>query len=191
MRGALDIHRELLAADVPHEVVRLRGTVVGADDLPGVLGLDPQECVTVRCYVTEVGFVAAAVPAGTLPEPAALLAAVDARTLRVATADEINLATDYAAGLVSPFGLPSSTVLLADAALLGQDVVYCPVGEGGVALGIPVAHLLTVTGARVVPLTPLRLPRQPEVRQGVDLSGPDVDLRDRRPPGRPAGDRRR
>ena len=159
MRGALDVHRELLARDVPHEVVRLRGTsVADADDLPRALGLDPGCCVAVRVYVTDVGTVAVLVSAGEVPQPAALLDAVGARTLRPATADEVNAATDYAAGLVSPVCLPAEVLLVADEALRAPEVLYCPVGEAGVALGIRSADLLAATGARVVALSALPLP---------------------------------
>ena len=159
MRGALDVHRELLARDVPHEVVRLRGTVAAdADDLPRALDVEPAACVAVRCYVTDLGLVAAVVSAGVVPEPRALLDAVGARTLRSATADEVNAGTEYAAGLVSPVALPADVLLVADAALTTREVVYAPVGEGGVALGIRATDLLRAVGARVAVLSALPLP---------------------------------
>jgi len=159
VRGALDVSRDLLARDVPHEVVRLRGTAAAdADDLPRALDLPPASCVAVRVYVTDVGTAAVLVQAGGVPQPAALLEALGARTLRPATADEVNAATDYAAGLVSPVCLPEDVLLVADEALRGPGVLYCPVGEGGVALGIRSADLLAATGARVVALSALPLP---------------------------------
>jgi prolyl-tRNA editing enzyme YbaK/EbsC (Cys-tRNA(Pro) deacylase) len=160
VRAALDIHRELLSLDVPHEVVRLRSGVVNADDLPAALDLEPTSCVAMRCYVTDLGFAAVAVHAGVIPDPAAVLTALGARTLRAADADEISTATDFAAGLVSPLGLPPGMTLLADVALAARDVVYCPAGEAGVALGIRSEHLLATTGARTAALSPLPLPRQ-------------------------------
>ncbi|GAC1499811.1 MAG: hypothetical protein NVS2B15_22400 [Pseudarthrobacter sp.] len=45
------------------------------------------------------------VQAGVVPDPAAVLDALGARTLRAAAADEVNAATDYAATLVSPVPL--------------------------------------------------------------------------------------
>nr|MDP9497089.1 YbaK/EbsC family protein [Actinomycetota bacterium] len=165
MKGALDVHRALLARDVPHEIVRLRGTTVAtADDLPRALGVETASCVAVRCYVTDVGVVAALVAADRLPEPAALLDAVGGRTLRAATADEVNAATDYTAGLVSPVCLPSEVRLVADAGLAVREVVYCPVGESGVVLGVRTADLLAVTGAQAVPLSRLPVPRSGGVR---------------------------
>ena len=155
MKGALDVHRELLARDVPHEVVRLRSSVAIADDLPRALDVPRTSCVAVRCYVTDVGPVAVAVHAGVVPDPAAVLDALGARTLRAASADEVNAATDYAAGLVSPVCLPPEVPLLADAALGATDVVYCPLGEGGVALGIRTRDLLVASRARVGSLSSL------------------------------------
>lgn len=186
MRGALDVHRELLASDVPHEVVRLRGAVVvNADDLPAALDVPAGSCVALRCYVTDGGFVAVAVRAGVVPDPRAVLDALGARTLRAATADEVNAATDYAAGLVSPLCLPPGVTLLADAALCAADVLYCPVGEGGVALGIRTADLLSASGAQVEQLSALPHPRPEQApwADGARVLDLDARSRGRRPRG--------
>ena len=156
VKGALDVHRELLARDVPHEMVRLRSRATSADDLPRLLDL-PHGCVAVRCYevVRDRGtsFAAVLVPAGRLPQPAALLDALGARSVRPARPDAVNAATDYAAGLVSPICLPPAVELLADAALGDSDVSYCAVGESEVVLGIRTRDLLVTTGARAASLT--------------------------------------
>jgi len=172
------VHRELLARDVPHEIVRVRGAVVVcADDLPDALDVAPTSCLAVRCYVTDLGLVAVVVHAGVVPDPTAVLDALGARTLRPATPDEVNAATDYAAGLVSPVGLPAELPLLADSALSNAGVVYCPVGEGGVVLGIGVADLLLAIGAQLAVLSVLPLPREDPGPWGggarvIDLDGP-------------------
>lgn len=156
MKGALDVHRELLAHDIPHEMVRLPSRAVTADDLPRLLGL-PVGCVTVRCYevsrASGSSFAAVLVPSGRVPEPAALLDALDAHAVRPAGADAVNAKTDYAAGLVGPLCLPADVELLADSALGDSDVCYCAVGEGEVVLGIRTRDLLVSTGARVATLT--------------------------------------
>lgn len=174
MKGALDVHRELLARDVPHEVVRLRRPVVSADDLPAALGLDPAVCVALRCYVDRHRTAAVMVHAGATPEPSALLDALGADALRPATAAEVNAATDYAAGLVSPICLPPEVELLADSALGAADVLYTAAGEGGVALAIRTRDLLVTTGARVATLTVG--PLAPAERTGWDgvVDGADV-----------------
>lgn len=156
VKGALDVHRELLARDVPHEMVRLRARATTADDLPRLLGLT-HGCVAVRCY--EVSrrsgpvFAAVLVPAGRLPQPGALLEALDAESLRAARPDAVNAATDYAHGLVGPVCLPPEVELLADSALGRSDVSYCAVGEGQVVLGIRTRDLLVATRARATSLT--------------------------------------
>jgi prolyl-tRNA editing enzyme YbaK/EbsC (Cys-tRNA(Pro) deacylase) len=158
VKSALDVHRALLAADVPHEMVRLRVPVTGADDLPRTLGVSRNACVVVRCYcVTRQDgtkqLCAVMVRTGDTPDPASLLEALDAASVRSATGAEVNAATDYASGLVSPICLPDDVLLLADAALGGVEVLYAPTGEGGVALAIRTRDLLVASGALVTNLT--------------------------------------
>ena len=158
MKSALDVHRALLAAGVAHEMVRVRGSVQCADDLPVGLGVDQACCVAVRCYVASYddgreAFTAVLVRAGDTPDPASLLDALQAVAVRTATDGEVNLATDYAAPLVCPVGLDERVVLLADAALGSTDVLYTPTGESGVALGIRTRDLLVAAGARATALT--------------------------------------
>lgn len=172
MKSALDVHRELLAAGVAHEMVRVRGSVLGADDLPRALGTDRDACVAVRCYLAcfegaREQFVAVMVRAGDIPDPASLLDALQATSVRPATAAEVNAATDYAAPLVCPIGLDERVLLLADAALGGSDVLYAPTGESGVALGIRTRDLLVAAGARVTTLT--ARPLAAAERSGWDL----------------------
>jgi len=189
VRGALDVHRELLARGVPHEIVRLRGTpAADADDLPRALDVEPSACVAVRCYATDLGLVAVVVSAGVVPDPRALLDAVGARTLRPATPDEVNAATEYAAGLVSPVALPDGVLLVADAALTARGVVYCPVGESGVALGIRTADLLQAVGARVAALSALPMPPAGRAPWSGGARVIDLDRRaEQRGPRRTAG----
>ena len=174
MKSALDVHGELLAAGVPHEMVRLRTPAVSADDLPRGLDVDPDVCVAVRCYVAtdESGseqFVAVLVRSGDLPDPGSLLTALDAAAVRAATADEVNAATDFSAPLVAPIALGPRVQLLADAALGATDVLYAPTGESGVALGIRTRDLLVAAGARVTTLTARRA--APEEQPGWDRAG--------------------
>jgi Cys-tRNA(Pro)/Cys-tRNA(Cys) deacylase len=156
VRGALDVHRELLARDVPHEVVRLPTRLASVDDLPAALGLDAG-CVAVRCYLVErdgrSSFAAVLVPAGAVPGPAALLDALSARSVRPARPEQVNAATDYAAGLVCPIGLPPGVEVLVDAALEQAATSYCALGEGGVALGIRTRDLLELVAAPTATLT--------------------------------------
>lgn len=154
MLTALDVHRELLGREVPHEIVRLPGTSVArAADLPAALDVPAGCCVAVAVYLSDTGPLAVLLPVGEVAEPRAVLAAARARWVRTATPDEVNRLTDYTAGLVCPVGLPADVRLIADTALQGDVVLYCPVGEGGVVLGIRSADLLLAVGAVPAALT--------------------------------------
>jgi hypothetical protein len=111
--------------------------------------------------------------AGELPHPGAVLAALGARSLRVAAAEVVNQVTDFAASLVSPVLLPDDVAVLADACVGHHDVVYTATGDGGTVLGIPSRWLLTTSRARV---TELCAPASPTVDLADDIDVDDWDL---------------
>jgi len=152
MKDALDVHRSLLAREVPHEIVRLPRLVTTADEIPGVSGLPRERCVSVRLYHADDRLVATLVRAGELPHPGAVLTALDARTLRPASSEVVNQVTDFAAALVSPVLLPDTVSVLADTCVGHHDVVYTATGDSGTVLGIPARWLLTTSGAKVTEL---------------------------------------
>jgi len=171
MKDALDVHRSLLAREVPHEIVRLPHLVLSADEIPGASGLPAERCVAVRLYYADDTLVAALVRAGELPHPGAVLAALSARTLRAAPADVVNDVTDFAASLVSPVLLPDDVPVLADSCVGLHDVVYTATGDGGTVLGIPSRWLLTASRARVAELC---APSSPTVALADEL---EADIR--------------
>lgn len=152
MLDALDVHRALLAREVPHEVVRLPRLVMSGDEIPDALGLPAARCVVVRMYLADDRPVAVIVRAGELPHPGVVLAATGAHSLRSAAPEAVNLLTDFAASLVCPVLLPTGVTVLADACIGHTDVVYAPTGDGGTALGIPSRWLLTASRAAVAEL---------------------------------------
>lgn len=165
MRGPLDVHRVLLERLVGHEVVHLPRALGGADDLPDVLGLPASRCIAVRLLTGDEPLrpggprlVAAAVPACSWPSPSRVARQVGVHGLRQATSAEASAATDFAASLVPPIGLPAEVPLLVHAGLLAEPVVYAAVGAGRVALGIRIDDLVAVTGALVLDLAPSALP---------------------------------
>src|SRR3954451_13878568 len=97
MKDALDVHRSLLAREVPHEVIRLPRVVLSADESPDALGLPAESCVPVRVYRADDQIVAVIVRAAAPPPPGAVLASPGARTLRQSRADEVPGLTDFAA----------------------------------------------------------------------------------------------
>jgi prolyl-tRNA editing enzyme YbaK/EbsC (Cys-tRNA(Pro) deacylase) len=172
MKDALDVHRSLLAREVPHEVVRLPRLVLSADEIPEALDLPADRCVVTRVYHADDRLVAVLVRAGTQPHPGALLGALEAHSLRVATPDIVNIHTDFAAALVCPVLLPEPMPVIADACLGHADVVYTATGDGGTALGIPSRWLLTASRAGVTELCLDRhvVDLDAELDAGLDLS---------------------
>jgi prolyl-tRNA editing enzyme YbaK/EbsC (Cys-tRNA(Pro) deacylase) len=152
MLDALDVHRSLLAREIPHEVVRLPRLALSADEIPDIMGLPASRCVAVRMYVADERRVAVIVRAGELPHPGAVLAAAAARTLRSMRPDLVNQVTDFAAPLVCPVLLPNDIMVLADSCVGHADVIYAPTGDGGTVLGIPTRWLLTASRAAVAEL---------------------------------------
>jgi Cys-tRNA(Pro)/Cys-tRNA(Cys) deacylase len=153
MKTALDLHRELLSRDIPHEIVRLPYAVSSVADLPDALGVPADQCMAVRVFVADDRLVAFGLGVGRQPQLDSLLLAADCLTLRMATGQEVSAATDFPAGLVPPLPLPPGMPLFVDAQLGQHDVLYTASGEQGTALGIRTAELLVASRARVAPLT--------------------------------------
>jgi Cys-tRNA(Pro)/Cys-tRNA(Cys) deacylase len=150
MRGPLDVTRELIAADVLHEIVHLRRRIDDATELPEVLDLPGTSCLAVRLYDTGDGtLVAALLPAHAVAATTALAAAAGVRAIRRAGPARVSAVTDYVASLVSPVGLPAEVRVIAHGDLAAQEVVYTATGDGSTALKIRTADLLAVTGATV------------------------------------------
>lgn len=177
MLDALDVHRSLLAREVPHEVVRLPRLVLSADEIPEVLGLPASRCVAVRMYLADDRVVAVIVRAGQTPHPSVVLSAVGAHALRSARPDLVNRLTDFAAPLVCPVLLPESVTVLADACVGHADVVYAPTGDGGTALGIPSRWLLTASRAAVAELCAPPAPTVDLTEDMADANGVAQRLR--------------
>lgn len=186
MKSALDVHQRLLAKGIAHEVVRLGGTALSADDLPGLLDVEAGLCVTVRCYRVDdartpdgaaIHLAAVAARAGQAPDLTSVRKALGAAAVRLASPDEISAHTDFAAALVCPIGLPEDVVLLADTALAAavngdpRAVRYCATGESGTALAIGLRDLLVESGARVASLTPVLSAARDTARAGVARPG--------------------
>lgn len=153
MLGPLDVRRELLDAELPHELVRLPRRIATADELPDVLGVPAAACVVVRIYETDRGRRAVLVPAGSAPVPQRLARATRARVLGLASATATSLCTDFIATLVAPVCLPRDLPVVADAALGAEPILYAATGDGGTALKIESPVLLRHVRAQVDSLT--------------------------------------
>jgi prolyl-tRNA editing enzyme YbaK/EbsC (Cys-tRNA(Pro) deacylase) len=156
MKGALDLHQGLLAADVPHQILRLRRLTLIAAEIPAALGVDPASCLVVHVVtVTRQGnstTAALVLPVGAELHVPSTLRRLQASSLRLLTPTEVSAVTEFYAGLVPPVGLPAGMPVYADHAVIRFDVVYCPTGDSGAVLGIHSRDLVTFTGARLAAL---------------------------------------
>jgi len=149
VKGPLDIHRQLLAGDVPHEVVQLPRRISTAEELPDALDVLPQTCDVVHLLYADDTPWAVVLGAGATWSPIRLSRALRATRLRRAHPAETSVVTDYTPSLVSPLALPPSLSLLVDADFAAQDVIWVPTGETATAVRIRARDLLATTHALV------------------------------------------
>lgn len=153
MRGPLDITRELLAAEILHEIVHLPRRIDDAAELPAVLDLPVGFCVAVRLFDADDDLVAALLPAQVVASTGAVARAARARQARPTRPERVSAVTDYHPSLVCPVGLPDAVRTIADRALRDREVVYTATGDGSTALKIRTADLLALVGATLATLT--------------------------------------
>jgi prolyl-tRNA editing enzyme YbaK/EbsC (Cys-tRNA(Pro) deacylase) len=152
VRGPLDLTRELLSAEVLHEIVHLRRRIDDAVELPDVLGVPVSSCLAVRLYDASGLVLAAFLPPGAVAATTALARACGAPVVQALPPGRVSAVTDCHPSLVPPVGLPASVAVVADAFLGDQEVVFTPTGDGSTALKIRAADLLALTGATIAPL---------------------------------------
>lgn len=153
MRSSIDVHNHLLAADVAHELPQLSGTLDDLRSAPAVLGLPA--AVVGRITVLErpdgAGVALVLAPADVEVD----LAAVEellGEPLAPAPPDQVAALTGYRRGLVPPVALEQPSIVIMDARLAQQDVIYTAAGEPGLILKIRAADLVAVTDAVVAPV---------------------------------------
>lgn len=149
MRGPLDVHRHLLAADVPHEIVHLGRRIASAHELADALGVAPAACAVAHVVMASGQAQVAVLAAGTTWSPSRLAHALRSPEVRAATAVEASALTDYSSGLVSPLALPAGIRVIVDAEVLRSDVVYAAAGETTTAVKVRSRDLVAAAGAVV------------------------------------------
>jgi len=167
MKDALAIHRMLLERETLHEIVRLPQLIANADELPKALGLPPERCLATRVHLVTTGgllpggrgsrYLTAVAVAAQAQVPADVLrGALGVRSVKPASADAINNATDYAAELVAPLLLGDIPVFIDRRVVDSLDldeVVYTATGEPSTALGIRILDLMAICHAKPIDLT--------------------------------------
>lgn len=165
MKDALAVHRRLLARQIHHEIVRLPRPLTCADDLPEMLGANPETCVHVSVFEAPAGGradpVAVVGSVAAQPTAQAVGAVLNAHDVRPASAFVVNSVTGYPDRLVCPLLLPDDLTVLVDQRVADRldpaEFAHTPTGERRTALRIRARHLFDlISGKRVDLETPYR-----------------------------------
>jgi prolyl-tRNA editing enzyme YbaK/EbsC (Cys-tRNA(Pro) deacylase) len=90
------------------------------------------------------------VPGDKRADAVKVAAATDARQAKIAGPGEVEQATGFAPGAVSPFGLPEAVDVLVERTLLGRSTVWAGAGSARHIVGVAPAELVRLARARPV-----------------------------------------
>lgn len=155
-RAATPAIAALIAAQVPHEVVRYRHQrqqrSFGAEAVDQLADRGPAGVRPEQILKTLVVTVGRGLAVAVLPVPAKLALKATAAALgeaKAAMADPAvaQRATGYVVGGISPFGQRRSLPTVVDASVLAFDLVLCSAGQRGWDVALAPADLIRLTGA--------------------------------------------
>lgn len=165
MRSCDDVHDELAAHDIPHEIVRLPSSTRSAPLAAEALGVDVGHVVKSLLFVLDEERPVLALVTGDATVDAEVLASeTGAAQIRLARTREVRSWTGYHPGGVSPCALATDVPVVADPGVFMPETVYCGGGTETTMLKIRSAHLEAL-------LQPRRLRiarRQPAWAAGAD-----------------------
>jgi prolyl-tRNA editing enzyme YbaK/EbsC (Cys-tRNA(Pro) deacylase) len=116
------------------------------------IGCELGQIVKSLVLVCDGAYILALVPGDRRADEDAVRAAVGARQVRVAKADEVVHATGFEPGGVAPFPQRAITQTLMDASFFGHDEVWVGAGSSSHMASLRPAELLKLSGARSVDL---------------------------------------
>jgi prolyl-tRNA editing enzyme YbaK/EbsC (Cys-tRNA(Pro) deacylase) len=119
-----------------------------------VVGCELSQIVKSLVLVCDGAFVMALVPGDRRADEAAVGAAVGARLVRVATAEEVLHATGFEPGAVAPFPRRAVTQTLIDRSFFAHQEVWIGAGSSSHMASLAPGELLRLTQAKTVDLGP-------------------------------------
>jgi prolyl-tRNA editing enzyme YbaK/EbsC (Cys-tRNA(Pro) deacylase) len=140
----------LRAAAVEARIEEFTDGTPTARDAARAVGCDLAQIVKSLVFVCDGAFVLALVPGDRRADEAAIGAAVSARLVRVARAQEVVHATGFEPGAVAPFPRRAVTQSLMDRSFFAHDVLWIGAGSERYMASIAPAELLRLSGARAV-----------------------------------------
>ena len=153
MRSSIDVHNNLLADDIPHELSQLSGPLRDLSSAPAVLGLPAVTVARPTVLGDPDGLVLVLAPADRDVDVAEVGELLGRRELRPIAPDRSPGLTGYLLAFVPPVAIECPTLVVLDEQLAHQDVIYTAAGEPGVILKIRAGDLVKVTSAAVSSVT--------------------------------------
>lgn len=157
MRSGDDVHDELIARDIPHEILHLPSSSETAQLAAEALGVDVAHVVKSLLFVLDDERPVLALVTGDATVDAdALAREVGAARVRLARRREVREHTGYLPGAVPPCALAEELPIVADPGVFASEVVYCGGGTTSAMLRIRSADLAALTQLRVLPIAARR-----------------------------------
>jgi Cys-tRNA(Pro)/Cys-tRNA(Cys) deacylase len=153
-RAATPAIAALLAAEVPHEVLRYthdpRNQSFGeeaADELAAVEGVSPEQVYKTLIIAVPGGLAVAVLPVPSKLSLKAAAAALGRGKAKLADAAAAERSTGYVVGGISPFGQRKPLPTVVDSSALHWDRVLCSAGKRGWDVAVNPQDLIRLTDA--------------------------------------------
>jgi Cys-tRNA(Pro) deacylase len=153
VRSSDDVHDDLTARGVAHQIVDLPSSSRSAQLAADALGVGVAEVVKSLLFMLDdENPVLALVTGDATVDVAALARETGASSVRLARAREVREATGYRPGAVPPCALATDVPVVADPGVFAPEVVYCGGGTTTTMLSIRSADLAVVLQPRILPI---------------------------------------
>ncbi len=153
MRSFTDVHDDLTARNVPHEIVHLPSSSRTAQLAAEALGVPAGDVVKSLLFLLDDARpILALVTGDATVDVDALAHEAGAVQIRLARAREVRELTGYKPGAVPPCALASELQVVADPGVFAPDVVYCGGGTTTTMLKIRSADLDALLESRKLPI---------------------------------------
>ena len=153
MRSFTDVHDDLTAKSVPHEIVHLPSSSRTAQLAAEALGVPVGDVVKSLLFqLDDTRPVLVLVPGDATVDADALARDAGALQVRLARRREVRELTGYEPGAVSPCALATELQVVADPGVFVPEVVYCGGGTTTTMLKIRSADLEALLKPRRLPV---------------------------------------
>jgi prolyl-tRNA editing enzyme YbaK/EbsC (Cys-tRNA(Pro) deacylase) len=153
VRSSIDVHNNLLADDIPHELSQLSGALRDLSAAPAVLGLPADAVARPTVLADQDGVVVILAPANLTVGTRQVAELLGRGELRPVEPDEAPGLTGYLLQFVPPVAVEPPVTVVLDERIAHQDVVYTAAGEPGVILKVRGVDLVKITSAVVSSVT--------------------------------------